>query len=425
METVVLSAQVEFISQKFVKPLILSSGPITVITEARATVTVQVNGVEATGIGSIYLSDLWAWPDPALTHEQRDAHLRAICTEVASILPEWCQPAAHPLELGLRLHHEVGHGNRLTTPPQGIPPLALALCISPFDAAIHDAVGKALQCSAFSIYEEDAPIPSADRYFAGGSATAAIRAVLRKPVDALDAWWIVGAKDDLPAAFELPVCKHGYHCFKVKLLGKDIAQDIERTIEIYDAAVSLGCKNPRISLDSNEGNKDSDEVLQYLQTLRERRSDVFEALAYLEQPTGRDITVHAFDWREASRLKPILLDEGLTDLELLPLARQQGWSGLALKTCKGHSFNLVAAAWAHENHVPMAMQDLTNPGYAAIHSFLFAAHVPVINGVELNSFQYTPAANEAWLPRLAGLFQPTGGQHRLSPEGLIGLGSNL
>jgi len=199
-----------------------------------------------------------------------------------------------------------------------------------------------------------------------------------------------------------------------------------RTIEIYDTARSLGCVAPRLSLDSNEGNKDAAEVEEYLLTLREQRPDVFQALEYLEQPTGRDITVHQHNWQAVSKLKPVLLDEGLTDLALLPLAKEQGWSGLALKTCKGHSFTLIAAAWAREQGIPLAMQDLTNPGYAAIHSWLMAAHLGTFNGVELNSPQYTPAANEAWLPRLAPLFQPTGGQHRLpGAERLIGLGTDL
>ena len=86
-----------------------------------------------------------------------------------------------------------------------------------------------------------------------------------------------------------------------------------------------------------------------------------------------------------------------------PDARADGWSGLALKTCKGHSFVLVAAAWARQHGMLLSMQDLTNPGLAAIHSALFAARMPTLNGIELNSPQFTPAANAEWLPRLSGL----------------------
>jgi hypothetical protein len=73
----------------------------------------------------------------------------------------------------------------------------------------------------------------------------------------------------------------------------------------------------------------------------------------------------------------------------------------------------------------LSLQDLTNPGLSAIHAALFAAHVPTINGVELNSPQFTPAANAPWLPRLAGLLEPRDGMHRLGDGPIIGLGSNL
>jgi hypothetical protein len=51
--------------------------------------------------------------------------------------------------------------------------------------------------------------------------------------------------------------------------------------------------------------------------------------------------------------------------------------------------------------------------------------VPTLNGVELNSPQFTPAANAEWLPRLAGLFEPTDGRHRLHGPTPPGLGSQL
>jgi hypothetical protein len=126
-----------------------------------------------------------------------------------------------------------------------------------------------------------------------------------------------------------------------------------------------------------------------------------------------------------SILKPVLLDEGLTGLDVLPEAIAQGWSGLALKTCKGHSFALAAAAWAYERGLLLSLQDLTNPGFAAIHAALMGAHLPTINGVELNSPQFTPGANAPWLPRLRELFDPRDGLHRLPGVLPVGLGSRL
>ncbi|MPZ17844.1 MAG: hypothetical protein GEV06_08040 [Luteitalea sp.] len=419
MRTEILYADVEFLERPVARPLQLSSGPITKLTEARAAVRVIVAGKEATGRASIYLSDLWAWPDDSLSHAERNAALRRFCTTIARRLGSLCggEPE-HPLELGLRLHDAMCAADH---PPV----LARLMCASPFDAAIHDAVGIALGRSAFQLYEQPVPIPAADRYFPTLGACRAISRILREPVKSLPAWWIVGVNDSLTTEL-LPLVRNGgYDCFKLKLSGKDSPTDVAQTVETFRAVKALGLGRLRLSLDSNGGNPDADSVVDYLERLRAADPEAFEAVAYLEQPTGRDIRRYAFDWRKATRLKPVLLDEGLVDGDVLPAALEQGWSGLAVKTCKGHSFSLVVAAWAAEHKLLLALQDLTNPGLAAIHAALFAAHIPTINGVELNSPQFTPEANREWLPRLGSLFQPRGGLHQLPFAIPAGLGSTL
>jgi len=337
-------------------------------------------------------------------------------------MKEWSGgEAAHPLELGMRLHEAVCLGEEMSEMPSI---LAQAMCASPFDAAIHDATGSVLGVSAFSFYEREEEFPSVDRFFADGNACGAIRRSIHKPVRELDAWWIVGKGDSLDEVVA-QVRRRGYRCFKLKIMGRDSAEDAERTVEVFRALREGGVEKPRLTVDSNEGNADADSVLEFLERLQVEDAEAFAALAYLEQPTGRDISIHKFDWSEVTALKPVLLDEGLTSLELLEEAADQGWGGLALKTCKGHSFALVAAAWARERGLLLALQDLTNPGYALIHGALFAAHVPMINGVELNSPQFTPGANVEWLPRLRGLFEPNQGVHWLPEEIPPGLGSGL
>ncbi|MCD4823368.1 MAG: hypothetical protein K8S55_02070 [Phycisphaerae bacterium] len=417
MQTEILDAKVTFVEQPFVSPLILSSGAITVITEAQAEVTIRVDGREGVGRGSIYLSDLWAWPEPSLTHEQRDAVLRGICEDIAGNLWDLCgREAVHPLELGLRLHENVCDK---TTPPA----LARAMCASPFDAAIHDAVGIALGVSAFDFYKTPASLPTADPYF-DGDANAAIAGIIRAPKNELKAWYVVG-KNDTEKDLAPWVRDRGYRCLKIKILGQDNGCDVSRTVEAFRMAENLGARDIELSVDTNEANPDAASVLDYLRRLEAADAEAFAALQYFEQPTGRDITVHKFDWHEISKLKPVMLDEGLTSLELMQTAADQGWSGFALKTCKGHSFALVAAAWAKRHGLLISLQDLTNPGLSMIHAALFAAHVSMINDVELNSPQFTPAANADWLPRLDGLFELTGGVHRLETKNLVGLGSTM
>lgn len=419
LQTRVLGANVRFVEQSFLRPLIISSGAITKITEAVAEVTVRVDGREATGRGSIYLSDLWAWPEPSLEHAERDKRLRALCEEIASRLDALCGgEAAHPLELGLRLHDSMG---RETSPPV----LARDMCASPFDAAIHDAAGIALGCSAFDFYREPVALPTADPHFPGCGAGAAIAQTIRPPKRELQAWYLVGKNDSMDDDMGPWIRERGYRCLKIKILGKDNAYDVGRTVEVYRAAKRIGAKDVRITVDTNEANPDAASVLDYFQRLKAADPEAFDALVYFEQPTGRDITVHKFDWRPIARWKPVLLDEGLTSLELMHEALAQGWSGFALKTCKGHSFALTAAAWARQNKLLLSLQDLTNPGVSLIHAAWFAAHVPTINDVELNSPQFTPAANQPWLPRLSALFQPTGGLHRLPAQAPVGLGSTM
>ncbi|MCC7350301.1 MAG: hypothetical protein IT446_07000 [Phycisphaerales bacterium] len=418
----ILSVDLSFEKQSFLKPLRLSTGLIEHITEAKVSVRLGVGSKEATGRGSIYLSDLWAWPDPKLNHDQRDERLRTFCRAIAGNLRALCGGKAdHPLELGLHLHENLCHEGSSAPPP---PVLARAMCASPFDAAIHDGVGQALGRSAFDLYSSGQKLPLADAIL-NGRACESIRHTLRPPVRAFPAWLIVGKDDSIEKDVRPWVRDRGYRCFKLKILGRDNLADVARTVEVHRGLVGLGVQNPRLSVDSNEANPSADSVLDYLHRLKEADAEAFKSLEYLEQPTGRDITQYRNDWRAVTKLKPVLLDEGLTSLDLLEEAVNQGWSGLALKTCKGQSFILVASAWARERGMILSLQDLTNPGLSAIHAALFAAHVPTINGVELNSPQFTPAANAPWLPRLAGLLEPRDGMHRLGDGPIIGLGSNL
>lgn len=179
MNTELLHADVEFLERALARPLQLSNGPITKLTEARVAVRVIVAGKEATGRASIYLSDLWAWPDASLSHAEKNAALRRLCETIAGGLGSLCGgEAEHPLELGLRLHGAMWAADH---PPV----LARLMCASPFDAAIHDAAGIALGRSAFQLYTEPVPIPTADRYFPKTGACRAIQRIVREPVTAL------------------------------------------------------------------------------------------------------------------------------------------------------------------------------------------------------------------------------------------------
>ena len=419
----ILDAEVSFRSQRLRMPLHLSSGVIESLTQAEASIAIEIDGREAIGRGAIYLSDLWAWPDHSWSHEVRDRVLRTLCEMIALELPRRLrQEDLHPLELGLRVHDLACNELPLTPNPTI---LARAMCGSPFDAAIHDAAGLALKRSAFALYQDAVEIPSADRYFPEIGACRAIAAVIQRPRSELPAWYIVSRDDCLEHTMIPAIKEHGYRCFKLKVTGRDTQADVTRTVEVYHKAMEHGRGVPRITIDSNEANPSSESVLDYLEQLRAADVHAYDALEYLEQPTERDIRRNVIDWRDVARRKPVLLDEGLTDLSLLEESRRQGYSGLALKTCKGHSMLLASAAWARQHNMLISLQDLTNPGIALIHAALVGSHLPTINGAELNSPQFTPAANYEFLPRLQDLFEPRDGLHQLPHTVPDGLGSNL
>jgi L-alanine-DL-glutamate epimerase-like enolase superfamily enzyme len=419
----IFEAEVSFRSQRLATPLKLSSGAIEELTQATVSVVGAIYGRRATGRGTIYLSDLWAWPDDSLSHERRDAALRQLCERLAVEVPQHFRNVRlHPLELGLQLHQLACHD--IVSDPNP-PVLARAMCASPFNAAIHDAAGYALGQSAFALYEDAVELPIADTYFSESGACSAIRAIIQQPRSELAAWYVVGADEPLETTLVPAIRRNGYRCFKLKLTGRNNELDVGRTIEVYRAAAASGATHLRLTVDTNEANPSVDSVVDYLERLKRVEPDAFAALAYLEQPTSRDIRKQPFDWRPVTKYVPVMIDEGLTDLDVLAEARRQGYSGLALKTCKGHSMLLVCAAWAHRHGMSVSLQDLTNPGISLIHAALVGAHLPTINGAELNSPQFTPAANQEFAERLPGLFEPRGGVHRLPNEIPPGLGSDL
>jgi L-alanine-DL-glutamate epimerase-like enolase superfamily enzyme len=127
--------------------------------------------------------------------------------------------------------------------------------------------------------------------------------------------------------------------------------------------------------------------------LREQAPQVYDDILYIEQPTERDLLAHRWDMRPISRHKPVLIDESLSTIEDFKLAMELGWSGIALKSCKCLSSNLLFLPMAERARVPYAVQDLTCPSLALLASVGLAARTHTILGVEANSRQFFPAAN--------------------------------
>lgn len=129
-------------------------------------------------------------------------------------------------------------------------------------------------------------------------------------------------------------------------------------------------------------------------------------MQYIEQPTHRDLAAHPENkMHKAAAIKPVVIDESLIDLDSLMLARELGYSGVALKACKGHSDALLMGAAAQKFGMFLCVQDLTCPGLSFLHSASLAARIPTVAAIEGNARQYCPAGNAAWREKYPGMFE--------------------
>jgi L-alanine-DL-glutamate epimerase-like enolase superfamily enzyme len=169
-------------------------------------------------------------------------------------------------------------------------------------------------------------------------------------------------------------------------------------------------------------NPNPESVVEYLHKLKERSPLAYDALLYLEQPTERDLSVHRFNLSEVAALKPVVVDEGVTDVDKMDLAIELGWSGVGLKTCKGHSSALLYVAKAKEKDLVLTFQDLTNPGLSLVHEAGFAARIDTLMGFEYNSRQFLPFEQPEIIERHGPLFKVVDGQVSTETLGEVGLG---
>jgi L-alanine-DL-glutamate epimerase-like enolase superfamily enzyme len=195
-------------------------------------------------------------------------------------------------------------------------------------------------------------------------------------------------------------------------------------IRVDEAASKTGGQHV-YSLDFNEKCPNVEYLLDFLRELKERSPAAYRRLQYVEQPTARDLKanpqnqVHA-----AAKLIPVVIDESLTGQAAFLQALEMGYSGAALKACKGQSQSLLMAALGQKRKVFLCVQDLTCPGASLVHSVSLAAHVGPVQAIEANARQYVPAANRGWEKRFPGIFAVKDGVVRTAGIDGPGLGAD-
>jgi L-alanine-DL-glutamate epimerase-like enolase superfamily enzyme len=398
------------------------------------------SGKTARGFGSMPLSNIWGFPSKVMNYDQTLAAMTTLTERCARIFGEHTE-TAHPVDLGVELEErflaaadEVSVGLA-----QPIPKLATLVVGSPFDAALHDAFGKAHGVSCFHTYGSDFMSRDLGAYLGADYAGQWLDAyVLREPKPRMPLYHLVGALDPLdaselakPVGDGLPetlgdwIRFNGLTHMKIKLNGDDLSWDLERIVKVdriaTETQAQLGVTKWNYSLDFNERCQNVEYLIELIQKLHERAPAGFDRVQYIEQPTSRDLRANPQNrMHEAAKLKPVVIDESLTDLETLLLAREMGYTGAALKACKGQSQSLLMAAAAQKLGMFLCVQDLTCPGASLIHSATLAAHVPGVAAIESNSRQYCPIANRGWEDRFPGIFKVRDGM--MDTTCLTGLG---
>jgi L-alanine-DL-glutamate epimerase-like enolase superfamily enzyme len=263
---------------------------------------------------------------------------------------------------------------------------------------------------------------------------------LRKPKERLPLYHLVGAldpltdadietriNDGLPETLPEWIAADGLTHLKIKLSGDQIDWDIDRVFAVdrvaAEAQSARGVDTWYYSCDFNEKCENVAYVLEFLERIRKENPTAYDRIQYIEQPTSRDLAANPDNkMHEAAKLKPVVIDESLVDYESLLLSRELGYSGVALKACKGQTESLLLAAAAQKFDMFLCVQDLTCPGYSFLHSASLAANIPGVTAIEGNGRQYCPGPNRKWASRFPSMFNITDGTVGTGALKGVGLG---
>ncbi len=423
-------------------PIKFGGVALSKVTLLNVTMTVEtVAGKVATGFGSMPLGNVWAWPSKVLKYDETLAVMKRIAEEDRELYSIH-GTIGHPMSVGALLEGRATCTKSFAEGPLDgllVPPLAFYVVNSAFDAALHDAYGKVHGLNCYHTYGppffDDDLGEYLGKEFEGDKLH---HFIARDPQPELPLYHLVGALDPLtPADLTQPVgdglpetlgdwiTRDGLTHLKVKLNGDDAGWDVARVLGVNAVAVATAPGRAfQFSLDFNERCQTVEYLLDVLNRIRAASSEAFDRIQYVEQPTARDLKANPQNkMHAAAKLKPVVIDESLLDLETLHLAREQGYTGVAFKACKGQTQSLLLAVAAQKFGLFRCVQDLTCPGASLIHSAGLAARIPGVVAIEANSRQYCPAANAGWDDRFPGVFTTTNGRMNTGLLTGVGLGA--
>ena len=403
------------------------------------------DGRVARGFGSMPLGNVWSFPSKTLSYDSTLQAMKSLAERIANVTRDY-KEYGHPIDLNWdldpayrQLATNVSERLQLADP---IPPLCTLVTASAFDAAIHDAFGKAHGLNCYQTYGPEFMTNDLARYLGSDyKGQFPSQYLSREPKRRMPLYHLVSAidpieesdvtsriNDGLPETLPEWIRYNGLTHFKIKLNGDDRKWDVERVLRVDRVVTQTqkqrGAAHWVCSLDFNEKCPNVEYLLDFLHEVKQKTPQGYELIQYVEQPTARDLKAHPENtMHEAAKLRPVVIDESLTDVEALLLSRKMGYTGAALKACKGQSHMMLIASVAERNKMFLCVQDLTCPGASLIQSASLAAHVPGVAAIEANARQFMPAANDAWKARFPGIFNIADGTMDTSELNGMGLGA--
>jgi L-alanine-DL-glutamate epimerase-like enolase superfamily enzyme len=413
-------------------PIKFGGRVVTDVILLHATVDVVTrDGRRGRGFGSMPMGNVWGWPSQKVPGESTLQAMVALAQRLVREAAGY-KEYGHPLEIT----HELSQGYQPAADAvvrdaglaEPMPRLAQLVAASPLEAAIHDAYGRTLGQNSYNVLGPEFVNYDLSAYlgpeFRGEYLD---RYTLREPKASMPLYHLIGALDPLtdadittrigdglPETLPEWILADGLTHLKIKLNGDNPAWDVDRVVSIEAVAAAAqkkrGCTTWCYSADFNEKCKNVEYVLDFLAQVGQRSPAALARLQYIEQPTHRDLKANPENrMHEAAKRKPVVIDESLVDFESLLLSRELGYSGVALKACKGHSEALLMGAAAQKYKMFLCVQDLTCPGMSFLHSASLSARIPTVAAIEGNGRQYCPAANRAWADRFPTMFHITDG----------------
>ncbi|MEZ6129515.1 MAG: enolase C-terminal domain-like protein [Planctomycetaceae bacterium] len=444
----ILDVDVRFEPVSFRAPLKFGGRIVDQTYLINACVTVETrNGNQARGFGSMPVGNVWAWPSAAVDPAGSEAAMKAYAERFAELFgsyPEFAHPMEIQFQVGAEFHHQARKVADKLSLPEPLPELAQLVATSPIDAALHDAYGRVHKANSFNLLSAEYCNEDLSYYLDDQFADEYMdQYTLREPVARLPLYHLVGALDPLTDADvtdrpddRLPVtlgewiAANGLTHLKIKLAGDNLNWDVARVLAVekatQEAQAARGCREWFYSCDFNEKCDSAEYVIEFLKQVQSQAAAAYDRIQYIEQPTSRDLeAASAAKMHDVAKLKPVVIDEALVDYEALLKCRELGYSGVALKACKGQTESLLAAAAAQKFGMFLCVQDLTCPGASFLQSCSLAARIPGVAAIEGNARQYCPEPNKKWAKRYPEMFTITDGTVGTGKLSETGLGYHL